>query len=175
MFSDNIVDVMPGFTHEGASCFAALGEYVTSYQQIEDFLPCLFVNAMAGNYARDHAIFAAVRGLEGKLDLIGAAVSVHQDEDVRAIWPDIQRRIAAAAAARNQMAHARPVTYGPVDWIEYEEDTYDFDQPNPEFQIRKSNRSGDRVWNEEALRRELKVIAELHVDLSQFCTDVIGI
>ena len=55
--------------------FALIGHCVTRYQSIEDSLPGVFAAALGGDPARAHAVFAVVRGLEAKLNLISAALT----------------------------------------------------------------------------------------------------
>nr|WP_294815924.1 hypothetical protein [uncultured Sphingomonas sp.] len=93
--------------------FALIGHCVTRYQSIEDSLPGVFAAALGGDPARAHAVFAVVRGLEAKLNLISAALT-GQDGMPADYWPSLLHRIAAAAEARNQIAHSAPVSFGAI-------------------------------------------------------------
>jgi ferritin len=52
-----------------------------------------------------------VRGLEAKLNIITAAL-IGRDDDLAKHWPRLLTRVADAAKARNEIAHASPVTRG---------------------------------------------------------------
>src|ERR1700730_10402323 len=87
--------------------YALIGHCVTGYQSVEDYLPDLFAAALGGDTAKAGAIFAVVRELEAKLNIITAAL-IGTEERYRTRWTTLRPRVAKAAEARNQIAHATP-------------------------------------------------------------------
>jgi hypothetical protein len=95
------------FNQHRSRFYALIGHCVTRYQAVEDYLPELFAAALGGNAGKAVAIFAVARGLEAKLNLVSAAL-IDADKQHQSRWADLLRRIASAAMARNEIAHARP-------------------------------------------------------------------
>ncbi|MGK6355361.1 hypothetical protein ACMGDH_09035 [Sphingomonas sp. DT-207] len=91
--------------------FELIGHCVTLYQSVEDYLDDVFGAALGGNQARAAAIFAVARGLEAKLNVITAAL-IGRDDDLATLWPGLLARVANAAKARNEIAHASPLKRG---------------------------------------------------------------
>lgn len=88
--------------------FELIGHCVTLYQTVEDHLEDVFVAALGGDENRASAMFAVVRGLEGKLDIISAALTGRGD-DLAQYWPNLLSRVKNAADARHKIAHGRPL------------------------------------------------------------------
>jgi hypothetical protein len=103
--------VVAEFEKHRARFYALIGHCVTGYQSVEDYLPDVFAAALSGNMDRAVAIFAVARGLEAKLNLISAALT-GPDQALADRWSGLLKRVAAAADARNQIAHARSVHNG---------------------------------------------------------------
>ena len=91
--------------------FALIGHCVTKFQSVEDYLPDVFATALGINEAKAPKIFDLTRGLEMRLDMISESLSDAPDEH-RQRWETLLKRIRAAAEARNQIAHAKPVHRG---------------------------------------------------------------
>jgi hypothetical protein len=96
------------FEKHRARFYALIGHCVTRYQSVEDYLPDVFGAALGGHVERAIAIFAVARGLEAKLNLISAALT-GSDQALADRWRRLLKRVADAADARNQIAHARTV------------------------------------------------------------------
>jgi hypothetical protein len=102
--------VIAEFEKHRARFYALIGHRVTGYQSVEDYLPDIFAAALGGDIKRAVAIFAVARGLEAKLNLISATLT-GSDQALADRWSGLLKRV-AAAAARNQIAHARTVHNG---------------------------------------------------------------
>jgi hypothetical protein len=148
--------------------YAQIGQCVTTYQSVEDYLPELFAAALGGGDKKALAIFAVVRSLEAKLDIITAAL-VDRDEQYRKRWAELIRRIGAAASARNQIAHATPVnnagTFGPIQI------SFDSEKPTerriapriaaPRMELHKRTRGGETVWTTDLMSLEYRQTKKL--------------
>ncbi|WP_121117786.1 hypothetical protein [Croceibacterium ferulae] len=91
--------------------FELIGHCVTLYQSVEDYLDDVFSAALGGNVDRAAALFAVARGLEAKLNIISAAL-IGREDDLAKHWPSLLVRVASAAKARNEIAHASPLVRG---------------------------------------------------------------
>jgi hypothetical protein len=100
--------VLAEFEKHRARFYALIGHCVTRYQSVEDYLPDVFGAALGGHAERAVAIFAVARGLEAKLNLISAALT-GANQAIADRWSHLLKRVADAADARNQIAHARTV------------------------------------------------------------------
>jgi hypothetical protein len=143
-------------THR-SSFYAMIGHYVTLYQSVEDYLADLFVAALPVPEEQSAAIFAVVRGLEAKLNIISATL-ITADDAHKERWQVLVKRVAAAAEARNQIAHASPVHHGPtVNVILGSPDkapTIRLDHSTQRMELHKQTRSGEHVWTLERMREE---------------------
>ncbi len=61
------VDTAKDFDETRKTFFALVGQCITMYQQVEDYLLEVFLAALGGEPARATAIFDTVRGLDGRL------------------------------------------------------------------------------------------------------------
>jgi hypothetical protein len=91
--------------------FALIGQCVTQYQTVEDYLPDIFAAVLGIDHAKALRIFGHMRGLETKLSIITEGISDAPAER-RQDWDGLLKRIRKAAEARNQIAHANPVHRG---------------------------------------------------------------
>lgn len=164
---------MQAFDAHRVQFYALIGHCTTRYQSVEDHLKEVFAAAMGGDRSRAQAIFHLMRGLDTKLDAIGAALTGGPTEHLET-WSELRKRVEAAARARNQIAHASPVVtgapiklimgkdgQGPVrversggDWME----------------LRKASKSGATVWTVELMREEAERAYELFGALIEFGT-----
>lgn len=87
--------------------FAAMGQCLTAYQQIEDSLQVVFGRALTVGPSVANELWEVVshRGLEMKLDMVTAALSQHA-EDLRSGWKELKNDIKTAQEDRNDIAHA---------------------------------------------------------------------
>lgn len=87
--------------------FAAVGQCVTSYQQIEDNLQRVFALALRVSNVVTDAMWEIFghRGLDMKLAFINAALASH-DESTRTQWRSLSNDIKQAQDDRNDIAHA---------------------------------------------------------------------
>lgn len=139
--------ILQEFEKHQSRFYALIGHCVTRYQQIEDFLPTVFNAALGGDTGKSAAIFAVARGLEAKLNIISATLGA--SEQVINRWTVLLKRISAAANARNQIAHARPVNNGGLVCIGHG----DGDNPSvatrmrlPQMELHKQAGKGETVW-----------------------------
>lgn len=165
------------FDQHRSKFFAFIGHCVTSYQSIEDFLPKVFAPCLGGDESRNSAIFALAKGLEAKLNLISAALS-SSEMSLRDSWSKLLVRIAQAAEARNQIAHARPIHHGsPITIIMSEEGVPEVivGEGKDRMMLHKQTKSGgDRVWSSEEMREQTERNHKLFDDLIDFRIELTG-
>jgi hypothetical protein len=91
--------------------YAMVGHCVLRFQHVEDYLEDTFAVVLGGARERADAIFASVRGLERKIQLIRAAAIGLAGEP----WDGLDAlmtRVKTASDVRGQIAHANPVQKG---------------------------------------------------------------
>lgn len=157
--------------------YALIGHCVTSYQTVEDYLPKVFSAALGGSEAKASAIFQLARGLEAKLDAVMAAL-VESPESQQSRWTRLLRRVAKAAEARNQIAHASPVHHGGGLTIIMSENPEKKSQViqtgRSRMELRKRTKAGEKVWTEELMRNEVERNIELFRHLIGFVKELRG-
>lgn len=157
--------------------FALIGHCVTQYQSVEEFLPKVFAAALGGSEAKALAIFALARGLEAKLDAITAALTDAAAEHKNS-WASLMKRVAKAAAARNQIAHASPVHHGGSMTIILDREPTRVHRVVQtgwsKMELRKRTRAGEAVWTAELMEREWERAGVLFSNLIAFSKDLRG-
>lgn len=99
------------FRAEQQRFYALVGHCILRFQHVEDYLEDIFAAVLGGSRARSDAIFASVRGIDRKIQIISAAAVGLQGEP----WPQLLPLLSRAKKAsdvRGQIAHANPVRHG---------------------------------------------------------------
>ena len=145
------------FRNQRTAFFAEAGKCIIEYQKCEEHLEDIFTAALGGSTKRATSIFAVIRGLEAKLDAITAALS-DADASRRERWDELRKLVGRAAAARNQIAHSRPVSVSDpiiiVMDVSRGEPVSASGGGNSRTEVRKKTRSGDVTWTQQLLREE---------------------
>jgi hypothetical protein len=81
------------------------------FQHVEDYLEEVFAMVLGGGRARADAIFATVRGIDRKIEIIKAAATGLSGEPWDQLAPML-KRVKTASDVRGQIAHANPVHNG---------------------------------------------------------------
>jgi hypothetical protein len=148
--------VVAEFEKHRARFYALIGHCVTGYQSIEDYLPDVFAAALGDNSKKAVAIFAVARGLEAKLNLISAALT-GADQALVDRWSGLLKRVATAADARNQIAHARTVHKGGMINIRLGDNGAPGKATRIEpsrMELRKQKGANENVWTLEMMIQE---------------------
>jgi len=109
------------FRAEQQQFYALVGHCILRFQHVEDYLADIFAAVLGGSTARADAIFASVRGIERKIQIISAAAVGLQGEP----WPQLlplMNRVKKASDIRGQIAHANPVRHGGSFKIKFRKD-----------------------------------------------------
>lgn len=144
--------------------YALVGICVSDYQAIEDRLESLFKSALEIDEHAAHDIFLVAKGLEDKCKLIAGALKT-RNENLRALWDDLQKRIKAAADKRSQIAHAssvfggRGIVIGTAD--DGEPKIIGYTKPHSEMKLEKKTKSGVVHWDAKMLATERSSLEEL--------------
>jgi hypothetical protein len=88
--------------------YALVGHCILRFQHVEDYLEDIFAVILGGKRERADAVFASVRGVERKIQIIKAAATGLEGEP----WDQLNvllSRVQAASEVRGQIAHANPV------------------------------------------------------------------
>jgi len=169
----HILDFTPGQDHESQKAFALIGEFVTTYQQVEDCLMFVFTSAISDELRRSSNIFNVFRGLDQKLQAIEAAL-VYSTDDMKAKWSKLAIKIRKAADARNDMAHGRPKIFGPLTIIPDQDGGAQVFQKYEQFELHKHKPKTVVVWTEDTIQKALAETVSLYDELCQFSGDVRG-
>jgi hypothetical protein len=164
------------FEKHTARFYELIGHCVTRYQAVEDYLPTVFGAALGGDLGRAEALFAIARGLEAKLNMISAALT-GADDKIAVRWSNLLKQVAAAAEARNQIAHARTVHNGGLVGVQLATD----DTPGKvtrikpaRMELRKRSGAGEKVWTIETMLQEAKHCSKLFGQLIAFTMTLKG-
>jgi hypothetical protein len=162
--------VLAEFEKHRARFYALIGHCVTRYQSVEDYLSDVFSAALGGRAERASAIFAEVKGLEAKLKLISAALT-GSDQAVADCWKQLLKRVADAAKARNQIAHAHAVHSGGMVKIHLGDENTPGKATRvkpPRMELRKRKGANENVWTLEKMIQEAERSSKLLEHLSAF-------
>jgi hypothetical protein len=99
------------FRAEQQQFYALVGHCILRFQHVEDYLEDIFAAVLGGSRARADAIFASVRGIDRKIQIIDAAAVGLQGEPWIQLLP-LLNRAKKASDIRGQIAHANPVRHG---------------------------------------------------------------
>lgn len=93
-------------------------------------------------------------------------------------WTTLLRRVAKAAEARNQIAHASPVHHGGALTIimsdNPEQESQVIQTGRAQMELRKRTKAGETVWTEELMRNEAERNSELFRHLIGFVKELRG-
>lgn len=150
--------------------YAAIGNCLTLFQSIDEYLPTVFASALGGSEARAASLFAIARAFDVKLKLIDAAM-IGCDAAPAAYWPALESRLRQAFAARNQIAHAAATQHHEAQTITVNEanEMVELDaRPKPRMELRKRTRQGETVWTLVELHKEHRRAETLFRNLIAF-------
>lgn len=136
-----------------------IGLCVTVYQQIEDGLEGFFILLSKDTEAAAKRVFAEMRGLDSKLNVI-SAVSLNYDDDIQTLWEGVRKEIRRCADNRNQIAHSTGVSGG-VTFSVDEMGGVSMARNEPIAQARKATKSGESKWDAERLLAEFRQLETL--------------
>ncbi len=148
--------------------FYAVGLCVTEYQKVEDFLSDIFVKALNIEPKIGKTIFELYRGIETKLEAIGAVITVHHSS-LESQWKTLQIRVTKAQANRNTIAHSTP-TFVSARLILHMDDVdengvgrleYDKTSEPSHFRLIKRRKEHEVQWKLPALNSEIQLLRKL--------------
>lgn len=88
--------------------YALVGHCILRFQHVEDYLEDVFAAVLGGSRGRADAIFASVRGIDRKLQIIKAAATGRNGQPWDRLIPMLDA-VKEASGVRGQIAHASPV------------------------------------------------------------------
>lgn len=148
--------------------FALIGHCLTSYQSVEDYLEEVFSAALGDDLNRGAAIYAVARGLEARLDIITAALTGRPSNCAK-YWPDLRARIASAARARNEIAHATTLFRADSVKVIINRETMQLEKvertEDGRMELRKKTRVGETIWTLDKMFAEYNKTEKLFVNL----------
>lgn len=98
---------------EDAILSACVGIVITTYQNLEDFMGRIFVQAMNTDPWQAEAVFKPIRGLQQKIEVVTASLERRKAFVDR--WDKIAKQLNARAAERNFLGHACLIHHQDVD------------------------------------------------------------
>lgn len=110
MTADDATDER-AFREKQQRVYALVGHCILRFQHVEDYLEDVFASVLGGSRPRADAIFASVRGIDRKTEIIRAAATDLSGEPWDQLAP-LLRRVKEASDVRGQIAHANPVQNG---------------------------------------------------------------
>lgn len=110
MTADDATDER-AFREKQRRFYALVGHCILRFQHVEDYLEEVFASVLGGSRPRADAIFASVRGIDRKTEIIRAAATGLSGEPWDQL-PPLLRRVKEASDVRGQIAHANPVQNG---------------------------------------------------------------
>jgi hypothetical protein len=88
--------------------YALVGHCILRFQHVEDYLEDVFAAVLGGSRSRADAIFASVRGIDRKLQIIKAAATGLDGQPWDHLIP-LLNSVKDVSGVRGQIAHASPV------------------------------------------------------------------
>jgi hypothetical protein len=86
--------------------YGALGKAITQWQEVEQALAMLFLDAHTQDtWLRANVVFHSVLSFETRMDMVDAALKVSRSKAFLAKWEPLFKRCAKRAKRRNQLAH----------------------------------------------------------------------
>jgi hypothetical protein len=153
--------------------YALAGYYVTHYQALEDSLAVVFASALRCDQQKALAIFACIRGLEAKLNVIAAAL-LNEEKILQELWQELTKLIKASSDKRHDIAHGSPEAASVVHI------TKRADAPRVPFRIKSGEparmklRKNKKIMTEEWLQAECANIRALSKKINDFETQLNG-
>jgi hypothetical protein len=99
------------FAEKRTYFYAMVGHCILRFQHVEDYLEDVFAVVLGGKKDRADAVFASVRGVDRKIQIISTAATGLAGPP----WDDLSSllvRVKEASDMRGQIAHANPVQHG---------------------------------------------------------------
>jgi hypothetical protein len=99
------------FREKQTRFYALVGHCILRFQHVDDYLEDVFAAVLGGRRDRADAVFASVRGIDRKIQIIRAAATGLSGKP----WDELSPLLATVkevSEARGQIAHANPVQSG---------------------------------------------------------------
>jgi hypothetical protein len=161
------------FRAEQQQFYALVGHCILRFQHVEDYLEDIFAAVLGGSRARADAIFASVRGIDRKIQIISAAAVGLQGEPWTQLLP-LLNRAKKASDIRGQIAHANPVRHGGSVRIKVRRDgdriveTVGIERvEDARFELHKRAKE-TTIFAVDDLRREYGIIDQIFGDMIAF-------
>ena len=165
------------FRAERQRFYELVGHCILRFQHVEDYMEDIFAAVLGGSRARSDAIFASVRGVERKIQIITAAAVGLQGEPWPRLLPLLQR-VKRASDVRGQIAHANPVCNGGLARIKVRSEdgriveTVGFERAeDARMELHKRAKS-TTIFKIEDLRREYDFIDQVFTDMIAFVKSI---
>jgi hypothetical protein len=158
--------------------YALVGHCVLRFQHVEDFLEDTFAAVLGGVRERADAIFASVRGLDRKIQLIKAAAIGLIGEPPWDGLDALMTRVKTASDVRGQIAHAKPVQSGGLIRIGVRVEEGRMIETTGVEQVEGSRmelHKNQRIFSADDLLREYRRIDTLFGDLLRFVDRIPGV
>jgi hypothetical protein len=154
--------------------YALVGHCILRFQHVEDYLEDVFAAVLGGSRSRADAIFASVRGVDRKLQIIKAAATGRDGQPWDRLVPMLDA-VKDVSGVRGQIAHANPVQKGLFRIRVKTEDghiveTLGVDHEN-RWELHKQATKERIVFSPEDLLREYKRIDDLFGEMVTFVKD----
>jgi hypothetical protein len=153
--------------------YAIVGHCILRFQHVEDYLEEIFAAVLGGSRSRADAIFASVRGIDRKIQIINAAAVGLQGEPWTQL-PSLMSRAKMASDVRGQIAHANPVRHGGLVRIKVRKDgdriveTVGVERvEDARFELHKRSKE-TTVFTVADLKREYSFIDHIFTDMIAF-------
>ena len=152
-----------------------VGHCILRFQHVEDCLDDVFAAVLGGNRARADAVFASVRGIDRKIQIIKAAATGLSGKP----WDELNPLLATVkelSEVRGQIAHANPVQRASIR-VKVRTDkgrileTTGAEVTDSRLELHKKAKK-TTIFAEEDLLREYHRIDKLFVDMIAFVRSV---
>jgi hypothetical protein len=159
--------------------YARVGHCILRFQEVEDYLEELFAAVLRGRRDRAYAIFASVRGIDNKIQIIKAAATGLRGKRGDRL-ASLLRTVKEVSNVRGKIAHARPVQHGPTRRIKVQTSkgrTVEIQTREPfeagNWQLHKvATEQTTIIFTVDDLRREYNRINELFLDMIAFVSEL---
>jgi hypothetical protein len=165
------------FRAERQQFYAIVGHCILTFQHVEDYLEDIFAAVLGGSRARADAIFASVRGIDRKIQIISAAAVGLQGDPWTQLLP-LMNRAKKASDIRGQIAHANPVRHGGLVRIKVRREgnriveTVGVERvEDARFELHKRAKE-TTVFTVDDLRREHSFIDQIYEDMIAFVKSI---
>jgi len=159
---------------EQQTFYALVGHCILRFQHVEDYLEDVFAAVLGGSRSRADAIFASVRGIDRKLQIIKAAATGLNGLPWDRLIPMLDA-VKDVSGVRGQIAHANPVQSGGHLRIRVRTENgriveaVGFDRiKESRWELHKQAAKAQIIFAVEDLRREYKRIDELFGEMISF-------